>query len=173
MSELIKKYFYREIDDNRYREISEKIYQPIDLFKLPLYGEKEIVKQTSDRYGKIKIKLDIENDEKLIEDINKRKKTVKFYNNSLELNNDKRNLFTYRNFFTYKWEVNENKLPKSHFEHIIKSKIEDFIQLLYNYNKSSNLILRFSVIDGEQKVHERPIHEICTEYALIEIFKQL
>lgn len=50
------------ITGSLYNEIREKIVQKIDLDSLPLYGEKEIFKASDDKYGNVKIKLDIERD---------------------------------------------------------------------------------------------------------------
>ncbi|WP_318343378.1 hypothetical protein [Flagellimonas baculiformis] len=175
MAELIRKYFHREVNDKPYRPIADKIYNSIDISKLPIYGEKEIRKLTSDRYGKVKIKLDIERDVNLKTELSGRNRTINFFNDSDSLDEKikKHNSFTYKSFFTYSWEANDKCLPKSYCEPIIKPEIEDFIQLLYTYNQSTDLILRFSVVDGEFRSHERPYHGPCVKFALVEIFNQL
>lgn len=147
------------ISGSLYNEIREKIAQKIHLDKLPLYGEKEIVKHSSDKYGKVKIKLDIERDSEHLTQI---KSFVEQPNtNAIKVN-----------YFTYEWEVDENILPK-YFEQYIKPEVVKFIELLSIFRDKSDAILKFSVVDGAYKESERSIHEKATQYALIELFKQL
>ncbi|NOT91499.1 hypothetical protein [Ferruginibacter sp.] len=145
------------ISGSIYNEIREKLTKKINLDLLPLYGEKEIRKISGDKYGKVKIKLDVENDvEKIqqIRDYGKHENTIKV------------------NYFTYEWNADKNKLPKE-FEKYIKPEIEKFIELLSIFKEINEEILRFSVVDGDYKDNERPGHMIATKYALIELFKQI
>lgn len=145
------------ISGSLYNEIHEKIIQKIDPSKLPLYGEKEIFKRSGEMYGHVKIKLDIERDTEKVLLI----KSYNEYENAIKVN-----------YFTYKWEVEESKLPK-HFEQYIKPEIVKFIELLSIFKENNDTILRFSVVDGSYKETERPIHRMAVQYALIEIFKQI
>ncbi|MBF4465147.1 hypothetical protein [Flavobacterium sp. LC2016-12] len=148
MSEIIIGSLYHQILDNLLKEI--------DLSILPLYGENEIYRMNSDRYGKVKIKLDIEKDTEKIE-----------YARSI---NNK--CVNPTNFYTYEWEVKEEKLPK-YFEEYIKPEILRFIEILSTFNNDKAIVLKFSVVDGEYKNSERPAHHLATKYALIELFRQV
>ncbi len=145
------------ISGSIYNEIRDKITKKIDLSKLPLYGEKEIFKVSASRYGKVKIKLEIEDDIEIIHQIQ----------NGQELKNAVK-----VSHFTYKWEVDESVLPK-YYENYIKSEIENFIKLLSVFRDEGEQILRFSIVDGGYKETERPGHMIAVKYALIELFKQI
>lgn len=145
------------ISGSLYNEIREKIVQKINLDNLPLYGEKEIFKPSGDRYGKVKIKLDIERDIEKISQI----KSYGEYPNAVKVN-----------YFTYGWEVDENKLPK-YFEKYIKPEVVKFIELLSIFRNNNDTVLRFSIVDGAHKDTERPLHHLAVQYALIELFKQL
>lgn len=52
---------------SEYHQILDNLLSEIDLSKLPLYGENEIYRMNAGRYGKVKIKLDIERDNEKIE----------------------------------------------------------------------------------------------------------
>jgi hypothetical protein len=145
------------ISGNFYKKISDKLSTEIDISKLPLYGEKEIFKPNSGRYGKIKIKLEIEND---LETLN----SIESFNVALNPINT--------NYHTYKWDVDEKKLPKG-FEQYVKPEIIKFIEIFTIFNKNNNDIFRFSVIDGSYRDTERPAHMLAVKYALIEIFNQI
>jgi hypothetical protein len=141
---------------SRYHQILGNLLKEIDLSILPLYGENEISKNTAGRYGKVKIKLDIEKDTKKIDYIqNLNKKSV-----------------NPTNCYTYEWEVKEEKLPKA-FEEYIKPEILRFIEILSIFGNNKNIVLKFSVVDGEWKTSERTAHHMATSYALIELFKQV
>jgi hypothetical protein len=137
----------------------KKSLKKIDLNLLPLYGEKEIRKISGDKYGKVKIKLDVEHDVEKIQQIKS------YYGN-----NDENAVKI--NYFTYQWDADKNKLPKE-FEKYIKPEIEKFIELLSIFKEIDEEILRFSVVDGDYKENEKPGHMTATKYALIELFKQV
>lgn len=145
------------ISGDFYKKISDKLSTEIDISKLPLYGEKEIFKPSADRYGKIKIKLEIENDLEIL--------------NSIESFNVALSPIT-TNYHTYKWDVDEKKLPKR-FEQYVKPEIIKFIEIFTIFNKNSNNIFRFSVIDGDYRDTERPAHILAVKYALIELLNQI
>lgn len=147
------------IPGSLYAKISDKLFKKIDTSKLPLFGEKEIYKRSADRYGKVKIKLDVENDLDIIKEINE-------YNYHDNLNN------LMRNHYTYKWEVDEEKLPKE-YEQYIKPEISNFIKILSVFNNGNAKILRFSIVDGDFKDSERPAHMLATIFALIDLFDQM
>lgn len=138
-----------------YHQILGNLLKGIDLSKLPLYGENEIKKPNAGRYGKVKIKLDIEVDTEKIE-----------YAQSIN-----KKCVNPTNFYTYEWEVKEEKLPK-YFEEYIKPEIIQFIEVLSTFNNDKNTVLKFSVVDGEYDNSERPAHYLAVKYALIELFKQ-
>lgn len=144
------------ISGSLYNEISEKITRKIALDKLPLFGEKEIYKISAEMYGKVKIKLDIESDYESIQQV----KSYGEHKDALKVN-----------YFTYKWEADEARLPKA-FEKYIKPEIVQFIELLSIFKENNETILRFSVVDGAFKENERPGHRMAVQYALIELFKQ-
>ncbi|WP_426486258.1 hypothetical protein [Flavobacterium sp. 2] len=148
MSEIILGSSYHQILDNLLKEI--------DLSKLPLYGENEIYRMGAGRYGKVKIKLDIERDNEKIE-----------YIQGLH---SKCN--TPVNSYTYEWEVKEEKLPK-YFEEYIKPVILRFIEVLSTISNNNNVVLKFSVVDGDWKTSENTAHHLATKNALIELFKQV
>lgn len=145
------------ISGSIYKKIWHKVSQSIDLSKLPLYGEFEFSKITAESYGKVKIGMDIERDSEQIS-------LIKSYSE----NEDALKL----NYFTYKWEADEKKLPKD-FERYIKPEVVKFIELLSIFKKDNETILRFSILDGDYKDTERPGHKYAVQYALIELFKQI
>lgn len=144
------------ITESLYCQISDKLLKEIDLSKLPLYGEYEYYKMTVERYGKVKIKLDIE------KDIDK----IKY----VESLNSKR--LSSQNYYTYEWEVEEKKLPKV-YEPLIRPEIMRFIEIFSIFNKNKNVILKFSVVDGNYKTSEKYAYELAVRYALIELFNQV
>lgn len=148
MSEIIFGSEYHQILDNLLREI--------DLSKLPLYGENEIYRMNAGRYGKVKIKLDIERDNEKIEYI---QDLYSKTNNPI-------------NCYTYEWEVKEEKLPK-YFEEYIKPVILIFIEVLSTISNNNDVVLKFSVVDGDWKTSENTAHHFATKNALIELFKQI
>src|SRR5215217_6691939 len=111
---------------------------------------------TAERYGKVKIKLDIE------KDIDKIKYTESLNSGSISTMNS----------YTYEWEVDEKKFPKE-YEQLIKPEIMRFIEIFSIFNKNKNVVLKFSVVDGNYKNSERPAHHMAVKYALIELFKQI
>jgi len=145
------------ISGSIYNEIRDKFTKKIDLNKLPLYGEKEIFKVSAERYGRVKIKLEIEDDDEIIDQI----KSFGTHKNEIKVC-----------YFTYKWEADESVLPKN-FERYIKPEIENFIKLLSIFREKQEQILRFTIVDGGYKDTERPGHMIAVQYALIELFKQI
>ncbi|UQB68980.1 hypothetical protein [Epilithonimonas zeae] len=178
MNEIIKSYEFFNIKENLHKEIKESI--------LPLYGEFEYSKPNSDRYGRIKIKLDIERDldslneieKKLIEDY---ESLEQFYSLKEKYSNDffveKIDFDSYKSlnisrYHTYKWDVNENILPKE-FETYIKPELINFIELFSLFQKENNKIYCFSVIDGAYKNSERPGHLMATKLAIINLFQKI
>lgn len=142
-----------------YSKISDKLLKKIDVSKLPLFGEKEIYKVTAERYGRVKIKLDVENDVAII-------KKIREYDYHDNTNDSK------YNHYTYKWEVDEQKLPKE-YEYYVKPEILNFIKILSVFNNNNAEVLRFSIVDGDFKDSERPAHTLCTILALIDLFDQI
>lgn len=143
------------IPGSLYTKIKDKLSKQIDTSKLPLYGEKEIYKITAERYGKVKIRLDVETDIEVIK--------------SIENYQDPSNK---KNFYTYNWEVEEEKLPRD-FERHIKPEILEFINILSVFGKNNEDVLRFSIVDGDYKNTEKPGHRMAVHFALIELFNQL
>ena len=142
-----------------YTKISDKLIKKIDVTKLPLFGEKEIYKISAERYGKVRIKLDIENDLDILKQIER----YDYHDNGDKI---------MRNHYTYKWEVDEQKLPKR-YEQYIKPEILNFIKILSVFNNNNSEILRFSVVDGDFKDSERPAHMLATILALIDLFDKI
>ncbi len=178
MNEIIKSYEFFNIKENLHKEIKESI--------LPLYGECEYNKTNLNRYGKIKIKLDIERDLDSLNEIEKLliedyKSLGQFYSLKEKYSNDffaeKIDFDSYRSlnigrYHTYKWDVNENILP-SIFETYIKPTITDFIDLFSLFQKENNKIYCFSIIDGAYKDYGKSGHLMATKLAIIDLFKKI
>ena len=145
------------ISGSPYNKISDKITKKIALSKLPLYGEKEIIKLSAELYGKVKIKLDVEDNIEVISQI----RGYEHAKNATRIG-----------YFTYKWEADPSALPKE-YERYIKPEIESFIKLLSIFSNANEWILRFSVVGGGYKVNERPGHKMATQFAIIDLFKQV
>jgi|GEM_PF-2864031 len=142
-----------------YHQIADKLSNAINVAELPLYGEYELKKYTAGRYGKVKIKLDLENDLEFIEQIES-------YGNY-----ENKNAIP-KKYYTYKWEANEDNLPKQ-FEHYVKPIIEEFIKLFSLLHKNDNNIYCFSIVDGAYKDTERPGHRMATQFAIIDLFNKM
>lgn len=178
MNEIINSYEFFSIKENLHKEIKESI--------LPLYGEFEYNKPNSDRYGKIKIKLDIERyldslkeiEKLLMDDYNSLQQFYSLkekHNTSFSM--EKIDFDTYKSinigrYHTYKWDVNENILPKE-FETYIKPELINFIELFSLFQKENNKIFCFSVIDGAYKNSEKPGHLMAIKLAIIDLFQKI
>lgn len=145
------------ISGSIYNEISDKITKKIALGKLPLYGEKEVIKVSAELYGMVKVKLAVEDNAEIINQIRKYEQAE----NSARIS-----------YFTYKWEADPNTLPKE-YERYVKPEIEGFIKLLSIFSSANEKILRFSVVDGGYRENERPGHKMAAQLAIVELFKQL
>ncbi|WP_281235076.1 hypothetical protein [Flavobacterium gelatinilyticum] len=144
-----------EIIRSPYGKIVDKIAKPIDLSMLPLYGEKEILNLSVGRYGKVKIKLEVESDLHALNVVNEYKERYK----------------ENKNYHTYQWEVEENKLPKQ-YEYLIRSEMTRFIEIFSVLNKDPH-VFRFSIVDGGFRDLERPVHAQAVREAIIELFNQI
>ncbi len=140
----------------RYRSVKNILEKSIDTEKLPIIGESKIFKSTAERYGHVIIKLDLETDVTMLEQ-------------------------TYKGVYSYAWEIDESELLSNskqiipltkEFEPLIYNEIKTFSAILsfINDNKTP---LRFSVIGGSSRPHERPLHDMAVSEALIEIFQKL
>lgn len=146
----------KESIESPYLKIADKLSKEIDVSKLPLYGVGEWIRQSGDKYGVVKIKLDIEKDE---EELKKLKDVYGDHLNQL-------------NLYRYEWAACDINLPRM-FERNIKKEISTFIKILSHYNHKNNLILNFSVVDGKYLKSERSSHGIATIYALIDLFQKV
>jgi hypothetical protein len=138
----------------KYREVIDILRAPIKVDKLPIIGEGKIFKPTSDKYGHVIIKLDLETDEN----------TTKWFSSG---------------YYSYEWmpnfslEYTYGIIPlDSSFEEPVLNELMVFTTLLEMLNENTKH-LRFSVIGGSFKATERPYFEAATAEALIQIMRKL
>ncbi len=173
------------IEGNEYFTLKENLHKEINIDSLPIFGEFEYNKPNSDRYGKIKIKLDLEHN---IESLNKIEEIIKenynsyLYFNELKMKNDDNfssehlSYKEYRSlnigrYNTYKWDVNQETLPKE-FEYYIKPVLINFIELFSFFRKDDKNYC-FSIVDGAFKASLKSGHQMATKLAIFDLIKRI
>lgn len=141
---------------NLYKRNKHLFEQHINTDMLPVYGESKIYKHTVERYGHVKIKLDIDKE---------------LYTN--ERYNDVN--------YTYEWAISDTAFENTHplimplpieFEPDIYKEVITFAQLLQLLNKN-DVPLCFSIVGGSCHYVERPCHIKATGEALIQLLEKL